>query len=76
MSRTEGDLPPALEFTTGESRRYWTDPEFHAKVYAVAQLLTLAYGTEKNEALAFGIKAVQSLEALELVGRPQPVNGS
>lgn len=64
MTRPEGEVPPVLEFSDADLRRYYTNPLFHAQVYLVAQVLVSAYGTEKNEAIAFGMHVIKCLEPL------------
>jgi len=77
MTRPEGDLPPDLEYTDDDARRYFTDPPFYHKVNWLARYLTHVYGTEKNEAIAFGVQAIKGLEALERQTSDQePVNQS
>ena len=64
MTRPEGELPPGLEFSDADAGRYFTNPLFHAQVFCVAQILSASYGTEKNEALAFGMHVIKCLESL------------
>jgi hypothetical protein len=68
MARPEGELPPGLEYSDRDLSRWHREPVFHAKVYATAQLLSLVYGTEKNEAIAFGLQVVKCLEGLDQPG--------
>jgi hypothetical protein len=69
MARPEGDLPPGLEYSDDDLRRWYVEPLFHAKVHSVAQFLAIIYGTEKHEAIAFGIQLVKGLETFD-----QPVD--